>query len=108
MVKNKECVNVEEVGRGVIPLFVSAIAKISASENAAGTCDKVQTITHGYGAAEVLITLSEFPTNSSDYISNVINLAPCAIQVPERIRASHGWTHIEFARRVFPGVVAAA
>lgn len=27
----------------------------------------------------MLVTLSDFPTNSSSYISNVINLAPCAI-----------------------------
>ena len=67
------------MGRDVVPKFVSYIAKTSASENAEGSCNKVQIITHGYGAAELLITLSEFPTNSSEYISNVINLAPCAI-----------------------------
>ena len=27
----------------------------------------------------MLVTLSDFPTNASNYISNVINLAPCAI-----------------------------
>ena len=62
----------------MIPTFVNFIAKTNADENS-GSCDKVQIITHGYGAAEVLITLSDYPTNSSSYISNVVNLAPCAI-----------------------------
>ena len=70
--------NVEDVGQEVIPTFVNFITQTRSFENA-GTCDKVQIITHGYGAAEVLVTLSDFPTNSSSYISNVINLAPCAV-----------------------------
>ena len=39
----------------------------------------MQIVTHGYGSAEVLVTLADLPTNSNSYISNVINLAPCAI-----------------------------
>ena len=66
------------MGKEVIPTFVNFITQTRSIENP-GTCDKVQIITHGYGAAEVLVTLSDFPTNSSSYISNVINLAPCAV-----------------------------
>ena len=66
------------MGQDVIPSYLNFITQTRSIENE-GFCDKVQIITHNYGAAEVLVTLSDFPTNSSTYISNVINLAPCAI-----------------------------
>lgn len=75
------------IGKEDIPRFINLITETKKTEDEVDTCDKIQVITHGLGTAEMLVTASTYPEITTRFVSNVINLAPCAIptyQNPDR------------------------
>lgn len=61
--------------------MVGAITTLNEDREMTGTkCKKVQIISQCLGSSEALTTLSLLPTDSDKYLSQLINLAPCAVR----------------------------
>ena len=72
--------NSDTIATNDIPTLVGAIITlVNDDDSNAAVCKKVNIVAQGTGSSEALSTLSLLPTASSYFVSQLINLAPCAV-----------------------------
>ena len=72
----------DDVANNDIPTFVNTILERESNDDDNANCNKVQILAQCLGSTEVFTTLANNPTTSSAYISQAIQLAPCAYRRP--------------------------
>jgi pimeloyl-ACP methyl ester carboxylesterase len=83
----------DQIGLYDIPAFLSAIMEIRRDSGEGLYCDKVNIVTHTTGAAELMVTLNEYPSEAAAwFIESIVNLSPCLIPTIESVLAMIGQT----------------
>ena len=70
--------NIQTVGENDLPAFITKILFTNKGEQG-DTCQKVQVMTFGLGISEAIAGMAKYPNDSSNRISNVVALSPCAV-----------------------------